>query len=287
MVKQPVPSTQNLVCRYSWWRVSILFIRLMDINLCCSSCFIAMTYETPGSSAFEDPSNWKNVYTISGSCPATTAGGLDTVSIIDHYNVGPQCSQSNSNQTDCVHSYTIPIPDNLKDGEATFAWVWLSKITPETYMNCAPITVSGAKDNGQFNNLPNLQGMSFTGLTGGGPPEGSSSTTSAGVSSHSSSSSSFGSSFAAHAPSFKTTSDSGFVSNDTMPISSVTSPGRITSISSSCSGGPCSTNGAIQCNSTTWSLCSNGCRINMGSVGGLTCSENELNKRMSYKVFQA
>jgi hypothetical protein len=58
------------------------------------------------------------------------------------------------------------MPDFLKDGEATFAWIWLSHVTNETYMNCALITISGAQGNGQFDNLPSLEGMSFTGLVG-------------------------------------------------------------------------------------------------------------------------
>jgi hypothetical protein len=91
----------------------------------------------------------------------------------DGYPSGPQCSLPNSSQTDCVHSYNIQMPDELLDGPATFAWVWLSHLTTETYMNCAPITISGAKNNGKFNSLPSLKGLSFTGITGGGPPGGS------------------------------------------------------------------------------------------------------------------
>ncbi|KAB2099608.1 hypothetical protein AG0111_0g12077 [Alternaria gaisen] len=135
-------------------------------------CFIAMTYASPSSQDFEDPSKWRNVYTFPGDCPATTPLNLDTVNNnSDDYPSGVQCSSSNSNQTDCVHSYTIPMPDELMDGPATFAWVWLSHLTDETYMNCAPITIAEAKNNGGFDLLPDLKDLSFSGLSGGGPPK--------------------------------------------------------------------------------------------------------------------
>jgi hypothetical protein len=38
-------------------------------------------------------------------------------------------------------------------------------------MNCASITITEAKNNGGFDLLPDLKGLSFTGLSGGSPPE--------------------------------------------------------------------------------------------------------------------
>ena len=131
-----------------------------------------MTYASPNSQDFDDPSNWRNIYTVPGECPATTALNLEIVNDDSNgYPSGVQCSSSNSNQTDCVHSYDIPMPDELMDGPATFAWIWLSRLTDETYMNCAPITITNAKNKGEFDLLPDLKGLSFRGLSGDGPSE--------------------------------------------------------------------------------------------------------------------
>ena len=150
-----------------------MFCHFWCLNLILHrACFIAMTYAPPSSQDFNDPSNWRNIYTIPGDCPATTELNLERVNNDSNcYPSGVQCSSSNSNQIDCVHSYDIPMPDELMDGSATFAWVWLSRLTDETYMNCAPITITNANNKGEFDSLPDLRNLSFRGLRGGGPPE--------------------------------------------------------------------------------------------------------------------
>jgi len=231
-----------------------------------STCFIAMTYESPGSPAFEDPSNWRNVYTIPGDCPATTALNLDTVTTSNGYPSGPQCSSSNSNQTDCVHSYQILMPDELVDGSATFAWVWLSHLTTETYMNCAPVTISGAKNNGRFNSLPNLEGLSFTGLTGGGPPGGSSGTGS-GVSP----------SMTVAIPTtlMKVYVDSTAVSGVSKAVVADSSGSSTSGI---CQDGtvPCSVSGFFCINETTFGECSFGCAVPMQMSAGTACLDDAI-----------
>ena len=136
------------------------------------TCFVAITYASPNSQDFDDPSNWRNIYTMPGECPTTTALNLEIVNNDSNgYPSRVQCSSSNSNQIDYVHSYDIPIPDELMDGPATFAWIWLSRLTDETYMNYAPITITNAKNKGEFDLLPDLKGLSFRGLSGNGPSE--------------------------------------------------------------------------------------------------------------------
>jgi hypothetical protein len=61
--------------------------------------------------------------------------------------------------------------DELMDGPATFAWVWLSSYGRDVYMNCAPITITETKNNGEYDLLLDLKGLSFRGLSGGGPPK--------------------------------------------------------------------------------------------------------------------
>jgi len=264
------------------------------------SCFVAMTYETPGSSGFSDLANWYNIYSIPGSCPATTTGNLDTVATTDGYPTGPQCTSTGSGGSDCVHSYDVPMADQLKDGDAVFAWVWLSKVTAETYMNCAPITISGAKASGDFTSLPSLTGLSFTGLTGGSVPGGgSSSSSSSGTGSSSvASPAPVASSAAGGSGSGAAGSNSG-AATSAAPVATTTAataaPPAAPSVSSgsgSSSGnssgsasGACSPSGSVTCTSTSYSMCTNGEWVNMGGIGGLTCANGQLNKR--YRTFAA
>ncbi|KAF2430855.1 hypothetical protein EJ08DRAFT_213042 [Tothia fuscella] len=259
------------------------------------SCFIAMTYETPGSAGFKDPSNWRNIYTIPGDCPATTPGNLPTVSTTGGYPTGPQCASTGEGGTDCVHSYNIPMADQLKDGNAVFAWVWLSKVTTETYMNCAPITISGAKASGDFSSLPSLSGLSFTGLSGGAVPGGDSKSTPSYGSGGSGGGS--GSSPAAPPAASSGTAKSGSGASvpagqfaQTPATPAAPPPAAPASSGSGSSGevsngasGACSPDGSMTCTSTSFSMCSNGAWVAMGSIGGLTCSNGKLNKR--YRSF--
>ncbi|CAE7207279.1 Retinal domain containing protein [Pyrenophora teres f. teres] len=56
-------------------------------------------------------------------------------------------------------SYDFTLPDSIPNGNATFAWTWMSKLAgqSELYMNCAPISVTGgASDKTKFEALPDM-----------------------------------------------------------------------------------------------------------------------------------
>jgi hypothetical protein len=76
-------------------------------------------------------SKFKVIHSIEGGCPGVS---------------GPS-------------TFKFPVPSELPNGEATFAWTWFNKIgNREMYMNCAPITVSGgASDNTGFDSLPDME----------------------------------------------------------------------------------------------------------------------------------
>ena len=147
------------------------------------------------------------------------------------------------------------MPDELMDGPATFGWVWLSHLTTETYMNCAPITVSGAKNNGGFNSLPSLEGLSFTGLTSGGPPGGANDT-----------GSNVSPSTAVAIPTtlrkaYVTSTAVTAVSNVVVANSSICQDGAVT----------CSSSGFFCINETTFGECVSGCAVPMQMSVGTAC----------------
>ncbi|KAF2205926.1 hypothetical protein GQ43DRAFT_436661 [Delitschia confertaspora ATCC 74209] len=58
-----------------------------------------------------------------------------------------------------VNTYDFELPDSIPNGDLTFAWTWMPKLSgqPEYYMNCAPIRVTGgAEDTSKFNQLPDM-----------------------------------------------------------------------------------------------------------------------------------
>ncbi len=223
-----------------------------------------MTYASPSSQDFEDPLKWRNVYTIPGDCPATTALNLDTVNNnSDDYPSGVQCSSSNSNQTDCVHSYTIPMPDELMDGPATFAWVWLSHLTDETYMNCAPITITEAKNNGEYDLLPDLKGLSFRGLSGGGPPKNPAKNDG-------------NSTPPSQTTAISTTLTKAYLNTTATAVSEVSNVVVNASRPSVCREGtvPCSSSGFFCVNQTTFGECALGCAVPMQMSAGTWCLDD-------------
>lgn len=60
-----------------------------------------------------DPQDWKVIRTIIGGCPSTAEG-----------NVAALCSGPETNETDCLKSYTVQIPKEVPDGEYYFSWSW-------------------------------------------------------------------------------------------------------------------------------------------------------------------
>ena len=89
------------------------------------SCQISITYdENPTKS-----STFKVIHSIEGGCPIKGVAGNngDSASAVD------------------PDTYSFTIPSSLPTGTATLAWTWFNKIgNREMYMNCAPVTITGA-----------------------------------------------------------------------------------------------------------------------------------------------
>ena len=92
------------------------------------SCQLSVTLDTKPSTE----SVFKVIKSIEGGCPGTEGKARD---------------------------YEFELPTSIPNGKATFAWTWFSKMsgTPELYMNCAPIEVSGGASNKTaFEALPDI-----------------------------------------------------------------------------------------------------------------------------------
>lgn len=111
------------------------------------SCQFSVTYEYPPPA---DPSKWKTIYTLIGGCPVSAAGNLPVAQPdADGRADSPQCG--NDSGTECVRQFNVPIPKDLPNGNATFAWTWYNKIgNRELYMNCAPVAISGGSNSNTF-----------------------------------------------------------------------------------------------------------------------------------------
>jgi hypothetical protein len=120
------------------------------------SCQFSLTYEYPPPA---DISKWKTIYTIIGGCPTGNEGNLPVIGTDqDGRAEGPQCPEPDSPRTDCIRSFNIPIPKDVPNGNATFAWTWFNKIgNREMYMGCAPVSVTGGtSDTAFFDSLPTM-----------------------------------------------------------------------------------------------------------------------------------
>ncbi|KAK3291202.1 uncharacterized protein B0H64DRAFT_436069 [Chaetomium fimeti] len=118
------------------------------------SCQFSLTYENPPPA---DKSKWKTIYTIIGGCPVQAETNLPVTGLdADGRAQSLQCG--NDSGVECIRQFDIPIPKELPNGNATFAWTWYNKIgNREVYMNCAPVTISGGAGNQQFfEDLPPL-----------------------------------------------------------------------------------------------------------------------------------
>ncbi|KAI5458987.1 hypothetical protein BGZ63DRAFT_338411, partial [Mariannaea sp. PMI_226] len=118
------------------------------------SCQFSVAYgDTPPS----DASQWKTIYTIIGGCPAEAQGNIQDLGTDPAGRVtGTECG--NDSGTECVRQFNIPVPKQMKNGKAIFAWTWFNKIgNREMYMNCAPIKiVGGSGDESVLNSLPSI-----------------------------------------------------------------------------------------------------------------------------------
>lgn len=102
------------------------------------SCQLSITTDKEPTAS----SKFKVIKSIEGGCPGVGAGGGNGVEGTDAGNV-----------------YDFELPDSIPNGQVTFAWTWMPKLSgaPEFYMNCAPVMVSGgASDTSKFDELPDL-----------------------------------------------------------------------------------------------------------------------------------
>ncbi|TVY52004.1 hypothetical protein LCER1_G007756, partial [Lachnellula cervina] len=89
------------------------------------SCQISITYDKAPSKS----SKFKVIHSIIGGCPIQGVAGNNGESATS---VDPS-------------TYSFKIPSNLPTGDATLAWTWFNKVgNREMYMNCAPVTLTGA-----------------------------------------------------------------------------------------------------------------------------------------------
>ncbi|KAF4986184.1 hypothetical protein FDECE_16087, partial [Fusarium decemcellulare] len=133
------------------------------------SCQFSVAY---GDTPPDNPDDWHTIYTIIGGCPAEAEGNIPTTGSDPHGREnGPECT--NDSDKECTKQFNIPIPKDMKNGPAIFAWTWFNKIgNREMYMTCAPIEVVGGKeDNSYVDSLPgifvaNIPGKCTTGASG-------------------------------------------------------------------------------------------------------------------------
>lgn len=133
------------------------------------SCQFSIAYGYPPPS---DVNEWKTLYTIIGGCPAEAAGNLPVVETDANGRTnGPACG--NSAGEECVRQFDVPIPQGIRNGNATLAWTWLNKDgNREFYMSCSPVTITGGTDDEELmSSLPppfraNIPGQCTTGESG-------------------------------------------------------------------------------------------------------------------------
>ncbi|KAL8923188.1 MAG: hypothetical protein Q9208_004751 [Pyrenodesmia sp. 3 TL-2023] len=88
------------------------------------SCQISLTTDKQPTK----DSVWKVIESIEGGCPSTAPGNLG--------------DDPNGRGTG---TFQFAIPSTVPTGDYTLAWTWFNKIgNREMYMNCAPVTVTGA-----------------------------------------------------------------------------------------------------------------------------------------------
>ncbi|KAI4627804.1 hypothetical protein J4E81_008731 [Alternaria sp. BMP 2799] len=86
------------------------------------SCQFSITTDQQPS----ESSQWKVIHSVVGGCPSNASANLPN---------------ENPDGTEAA-TFPVKMPDNIPDGQYTFAWTWLNKIgNREFYMNCAPIQV--------------------------------------------------------------------------------------------------------------------------------------------------
>jgi len=122
------------------------------------SCQLSLTYETDPAK-IKQASAWKVIYSIEGGCPTNSLGNLngDFSGPNGPYNIAVPCDSSDSNNFDCVNTFDFPIPEGVKNGQATLAWTWFNNVgNPEIYMNCVAVDINGGSDNADMSEFPDI-----------------------------------------------------------------------------------------------------------------------------------
>lgn len=122
------------------------------------SCQLSLTYETDPAK-IKQASAWKVIYSIEGGCPTNSLGNLngDFSGPNGSYSIAVPCDSSESNNFDCVNTFDFPIPEGVKNGQATLAWTWFNNVgNPEIYMNCVAVDITGGSDNADMSDFPNI-----------------------------------------------------------------------------------------------------------------------------------
>lgn len=215
------------------------------------SCQISITYDQPPNKN----SQWKVMKSFEGGCPVRIDGNLPA---------------GGDPTTNALPPLPYTVPSNLPAGPATIAWTWFNRSgNREMYMRCHKATIGGGNsDKGAFNSLPDMlvaniatrdcrvregvnvkfpnPGSELVG-SGDGAPEGSQCG-------------------GGGSPPPSNQSAPPPPGNQSPPPNNTTPPKTVLV------GGACSS-GQTKCDGKTWSMCSNGQFINMGSLAaGTDCS---------------
>lgn len=116
------------------------------------SCQVSVTLDKAPTKS----SVWKVIYSIEGGCPDNVPGNLPD---------GDQKQRP---------AFNFTIPPELPNGEYSMAASWFNHVgNREMYMVCAPVKVSGGKDDtAAFNSLPNMAIANVAGQGDCKTPEG-------------------------------------------------------------------------------------------------------------------
>ncbi|KAL8338224.1 hypothetical protein RB601_006509 [Gaeumannomyces tritici] len=133
------------------------------------SCQFAIAYhdDSVDPATLRDPKAWRVLASVIGGCPAEAVGNLDeTGRDSDGRFEGKVCAHFA--EKECSKTFKIPLPKELPNGRASFAWTWFNNIgNREMYMNVAPVIVSGGSDRtAGFNYLETLPPLFIANIAG-------------------------------------------------------------------------------------------------------------------------
>jgi hypothetical protein len=102
------------------------------------SCQLAILSDASNAA---DPSSWNVIYSIEGGCPSNTK-----------LNLQPGYKACTSpGQSDCMNSWDIPMPKDVKSGNTILSWTWFNTVgNREMYQNCVNVDIAGGSGTGSF-----------------------------------------------------------------------------------------------------------------------------------------